>query len=81
VLRRSQSPALRRQLAMYYVGYGLCGIAGGLVLTFIAFLLFLFLCDCLGGTDPAGDSDALVVLAAFEVGVLSVYGVLVDFNT
>jgi hypothetical protein len=77
VLRRSHSLALRRQFAMYYVGYGLCGIAGGLVLTFVSFLLFLFLCNCLGVTDPAGNSDALLVLVAFEVGVLSVYGALV----
>jgi hypothetical protein len=62
---------------MYYVGYGLCAIAGGLVLTFVAFLLFLFLCNCLGVTDPAGNSEALLVLLAFEIAVLSVYGVLV----
>jgi hypothetical protein len=77
VLRRSRSLTRRSQFAMYYVGYGLCAIAGGLVLTFVAFLLFLFLCNCLGVTDPAGNSDALLVLLAFEIGVLSVYGVLV----
>ena len=77
VLRRSRSLALRRQFAIYYVGYGLCGLVGGLVLAVVAFLLFLFLCDCLGVTDPAGNSGALLVLVAFEVGVLSVYGALV----
>lgn len=62
---------------MYYIGYGLCGFAGGLVLAFVAFLLFLFLCDCLGVSDPAGNSDALLVLVGFEIGVLSAYGALV----
>jgi hypothetical protein len=77
VLRRLQSLALRRQFAGYYVGYALCEIIGGLVLAAVAFLLFLFLCDCLGLTDPAGNSGALLVLVAFEIGVLSVYGALV----
>jgi hypothetical protein len=77
VLRRLQSLALRRQFAGYYLGYALCGIIGGLVLAAVAFLLFLFLCDCLGLTDPAGNSGALLVLVAFEIGVLSVYGALV----
>jgi hypothetical protein len=77
VLRRLQSLALRRQFAGYYVGYALCGIIGGLVLAAVAFLLFLFLCDCLGLTDPAGNSGALLVLVAFEISVLSIYGVLV----
>jgi hypothetical protein len=77
VLRRSQSPALRRQFAAYYVGYAASGLLGGLVLGVVAFLLFLFLCDCLGIADPAGNSGALLVLVAFEIGVLSVYGALV----
>jgi len=77
VLRRLQSPALRRQFAGYYIGYALCGLIGGMVLAAVAFLLFLFLCDCLGLTDPAGNSRALLVLVAFEIGVLSVYGALV----
>jgi hypothetical protein len=77
VLQRSQSPALRRQFAGYYVGYAASGLVGGLVLGAVAFLLFLFLCDCLGITDPAGNSGALLALVAFEIGVLSVYGALV----
>ena len=77
VLRRLQSLALRRQFAGYYVGYALCGLIGGLVLAAVAFLLFLVLCDFLGVIDPAGNSGALLVLVAFEIGVLSIYGVLV----
>jgi len=80
VLRTSQSRAnnlLRRQFAGYYVGYAVCGFVGGLVVAVVAFLLFLFLCDCLGVTDPAGNSGTLLLLLAFEIGVLSVYGVLV----
>jgi hypothetical protein len=77
VLRRSRSLALRRQYAIYYVGYGLCGLVGGVAVAVVAFLLFLFLCDCLSVTDPAGNSGALLALVAFEVGVLSVYGALV----
>jgi hypothetical protein len=77
VLRRLQSPAFRRQFAGYYIGYALCGLIGGLVLAAVTFLLFLFLCDCLGLTDPAGNSGALLLLVAFEIGVLSVYGALV----
>jgi hypothetical protein len=77
VLRRLQSLAFRRQFAGYYVGYVLCGFIGGLVLATVAFLLFLVLCDCLGITDPAGNSGALLMLVAFEIGVLSIYGVLV----
>jgi hypothetical protein len=77
VLRRLQSLALRRQFVGYYVGYALCGLIGGLVLAAVAFLLFLVLCDGLGVTDPAGNSGALLVLVAFEIGVLSIYGVLV----
>jgi hypothetical protein len=77
VLRRLQSLALRRQFASYYVGYALCGLIGGVVLAAVAFLLFLVLCDCLGVTDPAGSSGALLVLVAFEIGVLSIYSALV----
>ena len=77
VLRRLQSLALRRQFAGYYVGYALCALIGGLVLAAVAFLLFLVLCDCLGVTDPAGNSGALLVLVALEIGVLSIYGALV----
>jgi hypothetical protein len=77
VLRTLQSLALRRQFAGYYVGYALSGFVGGLVLAVVTFLLFLFLCDCVGVTDPAGNSGALLVLVAFEIGVLSVYGALV----
>jgi hypothetical protein len=77
VLRRSQSLALRRHFAGYYVGYSLCALIGGVVLAAGAFLLFLMLCDYLGVTDPAGSSGALLVLVAFEIIVLSIYGVLV----
>jgi hypothetical protein len=77
VLRRSQSLALHRHFAGYYVGYALCALIGGLVLAAVVFLLFLVLCDCLGVTDPAGNSGALLVLVAFEISVLSIYGVLV----
>src|SRR5271167_1326803 len=72
VLRTSQSRAnnlLRRQFAGYYVVYALCGFVGGLVVAVVAFLLFLFLCDCLGVTDPAGNSGTLLLLLAFEIGV------------
>jgi hypothetical protein len=77
VLRRLQSLAFRRQFAGYYVRYTLCVLIGGLVLAAVAFLLFLVLCDCLGVTDPAGNSGALLVLVAFEIGVLSIYGAVV----
>jgi hypothetical protein len=77
VLRTLQSLTLRRQFAGYYVGYALSGFGGGLVLAAVTFLLFLFLCDCVGVSDPAGNSGALLVLVAFEIGVLSVYGALV----
>ena len=77
VLRRSQSLALRRHFAGYYVGYSLCALIAGVVLAAGAFLLFLVLCDYLGVTDPAGNSGALLVLVAFEISVLSIYGVLV----
>jgi hypothetical protein len=77
VLRTLQSLTLRRQFAGYYVGYALSGFVGGLVLAAVTFLLFLFLCDCVGVTDPAGNSGALLVLVAFEIGVLSAYGALV----
>jgi hypothetical protein len=79
VLRRLQSRANnlpRREFAGYYVGYVLCGLVGGLVVAVVAFLLFLFVCDCLGVTDPAGSSGAVLVLLVFEIGVLSAYGVL-----
>lgn len=74
---RIQSLALRRQFARYYVGYALTGFIGGLVLAVLTFFLFLFLCDCFGVTDPAGNSGALLVLVVLEIGVLSVYGALV----
>jgi hypothetical protein len=77
VLRRSESLAFRRQFVGYYVAYALCGLIGGLVLAAVAFLLFLVLCDGLGVTDPAGNSGALLVLVAFEIGVLAIYGALV----
>ncbi len=77
LLRRSPSLALRRQVAGCYIVWTVCAFLGGLVLAAGAFLSFLALCDCLGITDPAGNSDALLVLAAFEIGVLSIYGVLV----
>jgi predicted lysophospholipase L1 biosynthesis ABC-type transport system permease subunit len=77
VLRTLQSAAFRRYFAAYYVGYALIAFVGGLVLAVVTFLLFLFLCDYVGVTDPAGNSGALLVLAAFEIGVLSVYGALV----
>jgi hypothetical protein len=74
---RMHSLALRRKLARYYVVYVLTGFVGGLAVAVLTFLLFLFLCDCFGVTDPAGNSDALLALVAVEIGVLSVYGVLV----
>jgi hypothetical protein len=80
VLRRLQSRANnvpRREFAGYYVGYALCGLIGGLVVAVVVFLLFVFICDCLGVTDPAGNSGAVLVLLAFQIGVLSVYGALV----
>jgi hypothetical protein len=80
VLRTSQSRANglhRREFAGHYVGYALCGFVGGLVVAVVVFLLFLFLCECLGVTDPAGNSGALLLLLAFEICVLSVYGALV----
>lgn len=77
VLRRSPSLALRRQVASHYVWYALCVLIGGGVLAASAFLLFLVLCDWLGVTDPAGNSGALWVLVAWEISVLSIYGVLV----
>src|ERR1700687_3981887 len=77
VLRRSQSLAHCRQCAGYYVGYALCALIGGVVLAAGSFLLFLVLCDCVGVADAAGSSAALLVLAAFEVSVLSIYGALV----
>jgi hypothetical protein len=80
VLRPSQPAAnnLRRyQLAGYYAGYAVCGLAGGGVLVVVAFLVFLFVCDCVGVIDPAGNSGALLALVALETGVMSVYGALV----
>jgi len=80
VLRRLTSRANkvpRREFAGYYVGYTLCGLIGGLVVAVVVFLLFVFICDCLGVTDPAGNSGAVLILLAFEIGVLSVYGALV----
>ena len=80
VLPKSPSRAknlLRRQFAGYYVGYALCGFVGGFVVAVVAFLLFLFLCDCLGVTDPAGNSGTLLMLLVFEIAVLSVYGAVV----
>ena len=77
VLRRLQSLAPRRQFAGHYVGYALCALIGGSVVAAVAFLLFLVLCDCLGVTDPAGNSGALLGLVAFEIGVLSIYGAVV----
>jgi hypothetical protein len=68
---------LRGQFAGYYVVYALCGFVGGVVVAVVAFLLFLFVCDCVGVTDPAGNSGTVLMLLAFEIGVLSVYGVLV----
>jgi|HubBroStandDraft_4_1064222.scaffolds.fasta_scaffold475620_1 hypothetical protein len=79
VLQTSQSRtnnSLRRQFAGYYVGYSLCGFVGGLVVAVVAFFLFLFVCGCLGVTDPAGNSGSLLMLLVFEIGVLSVYGAL-----
>src|ERR1700722_15237931 len=73
VLRRSPSLALRRRVAGYYVGYALWVLSGGGVLAAAAFLLFLMLCDWLGVTDSAGNSDALLVLVACEISVLSIY--------
>lgn len=78
VLRRASSNNLSpHQLLGYYVAYALCGSAGGVAVAVVIFLLFLSVCDYVGITDPAGNSDALLVLTAFEIGVLSVYGVLV----
>ena len=77
VLRTLESLTLRRHFAGYYVGYALVGLVGALVLALVTFLLFLSLCDWMGVTDPAGNSVALLVLVAFEIGVLSVYGALV----
>jgi hypothetical protein len=77
VLRRSPSLARRCQVASYYFGYALCVLIGGGVLAAGAFLLFLVLCDWLGVTDSAGNSSALLVLVTCEIGVLSIYGVLV----
>ena len=62
VLRTPQFRADIRQFAGYYVGYALCALLGGLVVAVVAFLLFLFVCDCLGVTDPAGSSAAMLVL-------------------
>src|ERR1700730_4421779 len=67
VLRRSPSLALRRRVTGYYVGYGLCVLIGGGVLAAGVFLLFLVLCDWLDITDSAGNSGALLVLAACEL--------------
>jgi hypothetical protein len=77
VLRRLQSLAARRQFVGYFAGYALCALIGGLVLAAVAFLLFLAVCDRLGVSDPAGNSGALLGLAAFEIGVLSIYGAVV----
>ena len=77
VLRPSQSLVVRHQLAGYYIVYGLCGLVGGIVLAVVTFLLFLFFCDRVGVTDPAGNSGALLALVAFEIAVLSVYAALV----
>jgi hypothetical protein len=77
VLPRLKSLALRRQFAGYYILYSLFGIIGGLVLAVIAFLSFLFVFDCLGITDPAGNSGALLVLVASEIGVLAAYAALI----
>jgi hypothetical protein len=79
VLRTSQSRAndlLGRQFPGYYVAYALCGFVGGVVVVVVAFFLFLFVCGCLGVTDPAGNSGTLLMLLVFEIGVLSVYGTL-----
>jgi len=76
VLRTPQLRANIRQFAGYYLGYALCGLVGGLVVAVVVFLSFLFVCDCLGVTDPAGNSGAVLVLVACEIVVLSVYGVL-----
>jgi|SRR5580658_2584916 hypothetical protein len=65
VLRPSQSLVVRHQLAGYYIGYGLWGLVGGVVLAVVAFLLFLFCCDCVGVTDPAGNSGALFGVGGF----------------
>jgi hypothetical protein len=62
---------------MYYIGYGICGFVGGLVLGIIAFLLFLSFSNWLGIADPAGNSGTLLALVVFETGVLTVYAVLV----
>jgi hypothetical protein len=64
-------------VAGYYVGYALCVLIGGVVLAAGAFMLFLVLCDCLGVTDPAGNSGALLLLAVLEIGVVLIYGALV----
>jgi hypothetical protein len=76
VLRPSQSLVLRHHLAGYYIGYALCGLVGGMVLAVVAFLLFLFFCDYVGVTDPAGNSGALLALVTLEIGVMSVYAAL-----
>jgi hypothetical protein len=77
VLRRARSLGFRRQYAFYYLGYGVCGLVGGAVLAVLGFLLFLFLCDCLGVNDPAGNSVALLMLVVFELATMSVYFALV----
>ena len=77
VLRRSPSLAHGRQVAGYYVAYALCVLIGGVVLAAATFSLFLVVCDWLGVTDSAGNSGALLVLVAFEISVLSIYGVIV----
>jgi hypothetical protein len=80
VLRPSQSPPnnlLRHELAGYYIGYALCALVGGVVLAVGAFLLFLFVCDCVGVADPAGTSGALLALVAVELVIMSSYGLLV----
>jgi hypothetical protein len=80
VLRRIRSGANSlpgREFASYYIWYASFGFAGGLVVAVAVFLLFLFICDCLGVTDPAGSTLAVLVLLALEIAVLSVYGAFV----
>jgi hypothetical protein len=68
---------LSHPLARYYIGYILFGLVGGMVLAVATFFLFLCFCGWIGIADPAGNSGALLALMAFEICIMSVYGVLV----
>ena len=74
--RASSNKSLPHQLLGYYAAYALCGSAGSVVVAVVAFLFFLSVCNYVGITDPAGNTDALLVLTVCGIAVLAVYGVL-----